>query len=32
MSDFIVVSNFAGLEVRMAEIEEQLNKRTGNAS
>ena len=32
MSDFIAVSNFAGLEVRVAELEEQFDARTGNAS
>ena len=32
MSDFIAVSNFAGLEVRVAELEEQFHARTGNAS
>jgi hypothetical protein len=32
MSDFIAVSNFAGLEVRVAALEEQSHERTGNAS
>ena len=32
MSEFIAVSNFAGLEVRVAELEEQLHAPTGNAS
>jgi hypothetical protein len=32
MSDFVSVSNHAGLEVRMAEIEEQLNERNDNAN
>jgi hypothetical protein len=32
MSDFVSVSIHAGLEVRMAEIEEQLNERNGNAN
>ena len=31
MSDFIAVSNFAGLEGRLAELEEQFHVRTGNA-
>jgi hypothetical protein len=32
MSDFVSISNFAGLEVRMAEIEEQLHERNRNAT
>ena len=32
MSDLIAVSNFAGLELRVAELEEQFHARTGNAS
>jgi hypothetical protein len=32
MSDFIAVSNFAGLETRLAQLEEQFHERTGNAS
>jgi hypothetical protein len=32
LSDFISVYKFAGLEVRMAEIEEQLERRTRSAS
>jgi hypothetical protein len=32
MSDFIAVSNFAGLEVRVAALEEQSHERTGNAN
>jgi hypothetical protein len=32
MSDFVAVSNFAGLEARVAELEEQLHERTGTAS
>jgi hypothetical protein len=32
MSDFIGVSNFAGLEGRVAELEEQFHARTDNAS
>ncbi len=30
MSDFIAVANFAGLEVRVAGLEEQFHVRTGN--
>ena len=32
MSDFITVSNFAGLEGRVAELEEQFHARTDDAS
>jgi hypothetical protein len=32
MSDFIAVSNFAGLEGRVAELEDQFHAGTGNAS
>ena len=32
MSDFIAVSNFAGLEGRVAELEEQFHADSGNAS
>jgi hypothetical protein len=32
MSDLIAISNFSGLEIRMAAIEEKLRARSGNAS
>ncbi len=32
MSDFITVSNFAGLELRVAELEEQTHARARNAN
>jgi hypothetical protein len=32
MSDFIAVSNFAGLEGRVAELEEQFHARTDDAN
>jgi len=32
MSDFIAVSNFAGLENRVAALEEESRERTANAS